>query len=34
MLEELLIKPNGGGVKYSLYKEVMISDRKKGGLKC
>ena len=23
----------GGGVKYSLYKEVMASDRKKGGRK-
>lgn len=30
----MLINPNGGGVKYSLYKDFMISDRKKGGRKC
>lgn len=35
MLEKLLINHNGGGgVKYSLYKVVTISNRKKGGLKC
>lgn len=33
-MDELLINHNGGGVKYSLYKDVMISCRKKGGQKC
>lgn len=33
-MNKMLINPNGGGVEYSLYKDVTISDRKKGGLKC
>ena len=33
-MKDVLINTNGGGVKYSLYKEVMISGRKKGGRKC
>ena len=28
-----MLMGGGGGVKYSLYKEVMASDRKKGGRK-
>lgn len=34
-MNEMLINPNGGGgVKYSLYKEVTISDREKGDCQC
>lgn len=33
-MNKMLINTNGGGVEYSLYKDVTISDRKKGGLKC
>lgn len=35
-MNKVLINPNGGGggVEYSLYKDVTISDQKKGGLKC
>lgn len=34
-MNKMLINPNGGGgVEYSLYKNVTISDQKKGGLKC
>lgn len=32
-MNKVLINPNGGG-GYSLYKDVTISDQKKGGLKC